>query len=389
MSSSIPMPGLRLTVGLLLLGAAGMLAGLLAFWVWQQGSAAGCGDFCDAVLKSKWARLGGIPVSVLGLASYLGLGLAVIRRNAWFFTFFAGLILFGALYFTALQGFIIRSWCPWCCVTHVLAVLASVFLATALPRSHWQHLLMPAACALACGVAFVALHYALRNQNPLLGRQFGIASAEDQSDLIRLHGGAFPLKESLFPVVRPLSELSRRPIVILSDYECAACRQLKMAVKDWTRRPVAPARLIFVPIARNEDARRLLVFLHAVRLQDPDLYLAIDALLASGELAPDLPTVKAYLEEEVGGEAALQSLLRQHSPKADTILTSAQALYDYNDTVIPAIKGVLPQILAGNRLFSGQFPSDDTLLSALEGANTSPASSAPAPFTPAAPFTRE
>lgn len=111
----------------LLLIAAALLAGWLAFNTLTGSGIAGCSasDGCGTVLSSRWAYLGGgVPVSLLGLALYLSTLFAwtvgwrkLARVCEW-------TVLLGAAWFLLVQGFILHAFCPWCCATHAAAVLA-------------------------------------------------------------------------------------------------------------------------------------------------------------------------------------------------------------------------------------------------------------------------
>lgn len=72
---------------------------------------------CETVQASRWAKLDGIPVSVLGLIGYLGiLGSLFIRTEVGRAAGFAiALIGFGfSMYLTYRELFTIKAICQWC-----------------------------------------------------------------------------------------------------------------------------------------------------------------------------------------------------------------------------------------------------------------------------------
>ena len=78
---------------------------------------------CETVQRSSYAKLAGIPVSVLGLAAYMGIAVSALRRSepARFLT--AGLVLTGFLfsaYLLLVQLTVIHAVCDWCVASDVV-----------------------------------------------------------------------------------------------------------------------------------------------------------------------------------------------------------------------------------------------------------------------------
>jgi uncharacterized membrane protein len=87
---------------------------------------------CETVQASRWAKLDGIPVSVLGLIGYIGiLGSLVIRTELGRAAGFAiALIGFGfSAYLTYRELFTIHAICQWCVGSAVLMTLLAVITA--------------------------------------------------------------------------------------------------------------------------------------------------------------------------------------------------------------------------------------------------------------------
>lgn len=101
----------------------------------------GVGD-CAAVQASRWAKVGPVPVPLIGLAGYLalfGLATAGARPSLAASRGVALLLLGGSMvgvaysaWLTYLEAAVIHAWCQWCVVSAVLMTL--VFLA-ALPEA--------------------------------------------------------------------------------------------------------------------------------------------------------------------------------------------------------------------------------------------------------------
>lgn len=84
---------------------------------------------CETVQASRWAKLGGIPVAVLGLAGYILilLSLAVRDELARAAAFGVALIGFGfSMYLTYRELFTIKAICQWCVGSAVLMTALAV-----------------------------------------------------------------------------------------------------------------------------------------------------------------------------------------------------------------------------------------------------------------------
>jgi uncharacterized membrane protein len=125
-----------LAVGIAVAGCA--VAGYLT-WVHYaelEPVCVGGGGGCERVQASAYAELGGIPVAVLGLASYAAILVALLAARGAGLLVAAGLALvcFGfSLYLTYLELFVIDAICQWCIANAVIATglaLACTPLAT-------------------------------------------------------------------------------------------------------------------------------------------------------------------------------------------------------------------------------------------------------------------
>ncbi|MFI5378022.1 MAG: vitamin K epoxide reductase family protein [Tepidisphaerales bacterium] len=105
----------------------------------------GPGSSCDEVTASRWSRLGPLPTTLPGAALYLAMLAAALlvalgsvpnsplrahhaelaRRAATSLGFCSLLAAGGAIWFTALQAFVIRKFCRYCMLTHLSALAAA------------------------------------------------------------------------------------------------------------------------------------------------------------------------------------------------------------------------------------------------------------------------
>jgi uncharacterized membrane protein len=90
---------------------------------------AGGGHGCERVQSSSYARLGGIPVALLGLAGYLAIAAALLAPGERARLAAAALAVSGfgfSAYLTYLELFVIDAICQWCVASAVLLTLLSV-----------------------------------------------------------------------------------------------------------------------------------------------------------------------------------------------------------------------------------------------------------------------
>lgn len=121
----------RLRIAILVLSLIGIgVAGYLTY-VHYEGLKVLClsSGGCETVQASKYAKLGGIPVAVLGLAGYIGIiGSLFIRSELGRVAGFGiALIGFGfSMYLTYRELFTIKAICQWCVASAVLMTLLLV-----------------------------------------------------------------------------------------------------------------------------------------------------------------------------------------------------------------------------------------------------------------------
>ena len=92
---------------------------------------------CETVQASRWAKLDGVPVALLGLIGYVALlGSLLIRGELGRVAGFAiALIGFGfSMYLTYREIFTIKAICQWCVSSAVLMTLLAVLTAVRAAR---------------------------------------------------------------------------------------------------------------------------------------------------------------------------------------------------------------------------------------------------------------
>ncbi len=135
-----PPPRNRMAVAVLSLVGLFIALYLLAYSAGLIPLICGVGS-CETVQASQWAKVGRVPVPLLGVGGYLSLlvvaliGLHPDRQDArWPGLVMLGLATIGvaySAYLTYLEAAVINAWCMWCVIS---AVLMTVIFLCSLPE---------------------------------------------------------------------------------------------------------------------------------------------------------------------------------------------------------------------------------------------------------------
>jgi uncharacterized membrane protein len=90
---------------------------------------AGGGHGCERVQSSSYARLGGVPIAVLGLAVYVAIAVALAAPGERARLAAAALSVSGfgfSVYLTYLELFVIHAICQWCVASALILTLLGV-----------------------------------------------------------------------------------------------------------------------------------------------------------------------------------------------------------------------------------------------------------------------
>ena len=124
----------RAALGLTLLGAG--IAGYLVYTRYAHAQIlCNISHGCETVQHSKYAKLGGVPVALLGLAGYLAiLATLFVRTEAARLAGAAfALVGFGfSAWLTYLEANRIHAWCQWCVASAIVMTLLMVVLVSRL-----------------------------------------------------------------------------------------------------------------------------------------------------------------------------------------------------------------------------------------------------------------
>ena len=123
------MSGRRLSLAVAALSVLGVLIAGYLTWVHfaeLEPFCVGGGGACERVQSSPYARLGGVPVAVIGLTGYVAIlaSLALPDRSVTAFLALAGAGF--SAYLTYLELAVIHAVCQWCVASAIVMSLLAV-----------------------------------------------------------------------------------------------------------------------------------------------------------------------------------------------------------------------------------------------------------------------
>ncbi len=370
--------------GRLFIGVAAALSLYLACMALAHTNLAGCveSSACQDVLVSRWAYAFGVPVSFPGFVLYamaLLWSWAFVRRERTLTGFAGGMavatIIAGAVWFTALQIFVLHSYCIWCSATHALAVTGALLLSYSRLRhparaSKQRGYGLTAAGAAFAGVGLLALG-AMHGKAPLhqavempLAPPGSIAAAPAMEGGLALLGGKFQINPASFPALG--NDTATHTAVLLNDYTCSWCRQFHSSLDQMAASGQPSVRIILLPAARTPEAadvqRILLTLYHA----DRNAWRSLSALLTSGQI-PAKPDAAGRAAIKLAGSEKWAQATVAHAAEVDQQLALAAAVMNELHAE------VLPQLLCGSRVLAGTEHDPAKLQKFLQNGATTPA----------------
>ena len=352
------------------------LALIIAIYLgWQSATGhaiMGCGaeGGCAKILKSKWGKVLGVPVSLPGAGVYAFLLWAAMRRVAvslrqrrWE----CGasiLVLGGALWFVILQAFVLKAFCPWCDSAHALASVGVIVLwrarhqapAIAVPgRIGLAAILVPAAAVAGMAVFQSVSPEPERIQEGRLSQAM-LAGAGTLS----LHGGRITVVPSALPRIGlPDAGIV---LVTLTDFTCPHCRELHRTLTQLAAQHPGKFHAVLLPGAYEPDARELHRIMLTLWRVDPERYATLAAGLVDGTINPAPRDVLDKIQSQLNGR--FYELAWAHSVWVQDTVRLADELLAINSREAHA--STLPQVMIRDRVFTG-VPHAATVLRWIEG----------------------
>jgi len=279
----------------------------------------GCGEGsgCDAVLSSRFSRLGPIPVSAVALPVFLMMAACALTASKILSRqLLAGLAILAsgaAIWFISIQAFVIHHFCIYCTMTHALALSASMLI-------FWQWFnsenkvppAIPALAALLLAATIAAQLliqprlYTVSTTQPTTQRFFATTSNQ-----ISLYNNRVQIDPTNWPLFG--SRRAQHVVIVMFDYTCSHCRReyplLQQARQHYGTQlafiavpiPLEPSCNPAVPrvIPEHVNSCTYTRYGLAVFLADPSRYEEFHNRIMEGERPPTLEKTRAIAEELV------------------------------------------------------------------------------------------
>lgn len=340
----------------LLLFVAFAIATYLAWGSLRAGGVPGCGpeSDCDKVLGSRWANVWGVPVSLLAVPIYLAALFSTFPRDIrWnFLTTLATVILFGVVWFVALQVIAIGAFCKFCLAAHIAGAIAAILILRESPLKFAQ-IKKPAAAGAALAALLIVAQLAQPSPAPkqvLTGTPKSVSSNATATTAVAAPSssgnltfsivrGQFTLDLTTVPVSGPLN--APKKLVKLYDYTCHHCRDLHhllQAAKQQFPTELAiialpmPLEATCNPVIRRtppdhvnacEYARLAL----AVFFAEPGKFEEYSSWLFAPQRPPELEAAREHATQLLGKERLLASL---GDPRIDAQVRMGVEIYSAN-----------------------------------------------------------
>ncbi len=348
-------PGAASRAAMIVLAVLGLLISgyLTAASLFTDKGPIGCGDDsgCAAVLASKWSAVFGVPVSAAATLTYLVLLGALVLR-AWPLTaLLGGLIGGAAVYFIALQFFVVQAVCPWCMADHIVGLILVGFIAAATPGPARRRSIAPAAVGVLAIAAMAGVQAASSEPTYRLaiptGQDYDLT--DDRGRLLGLLNGQLQLNLNDAPVAGPRD--APDVAVILFDYACPHCRAMLKTLHAYRMEHPGRFAKVSLPMPLNHQCNPYRApeqfhqrFAHscdlawlsvAVYYAAPDQWEAFDRFLWDTDRVRTKEEAEAEALRRVDADRLQEALL---DPRINALVASGtQAWHAVGEPVLPVI----------------------------------------------------
>jgi uncharacterized membrane protein len=333
----------------------------------------GCGpqSGCDRILASRWSVIGGVPVSLLGATTYAVLLLSVLigpPGSAWRHRLERGmslLVVAGAVWFTVVQAFLLKAFCPWCCTVHLVAAAGVLALwyerrRTASPfvpsRFRFVEVVLPLVA-----LAGIALFQNASSDPERIEEHSLDQVLISDAGMLSLHRGQVTFDPAELPMIGlPQAELNA---VALTDFTCPHCQELHRTLAQLSADRPGRFNVVLLPGAYEPEAKELHRIMLSLWRIDPDHYRQVADEIAEGTLNAETKDVLATLQQKLGGR--FYELAWPHAAWVEETMTLGQRLMEIHGREAGA--STLPQLVIGDRVLTGA-PHLETLAGLIDSA---------------------
>jgi len=368
-----------ISIVLLMLSLA--LSAYLSWVSYSTGDLIACSGAasCSDVLTSKWSKVLGLPIALLGglLYGFLLINVGRVQREstslmASLARVVMWLIPMAALWFVFVQAVILKAFCPFCCLTHLLATLAVVCLSilrrksknesvSSLDKKISRFIPLTATAALAGLISVQSLSESPEGIEIAEIAQISLSQESSQMKgegprILTLHDGEFQFDLKDVPLIGGSS--AAHAIVLISDYSCGHCRKLHSTLRalqeDHGDEMLA---IVQIPGFKNQKSLEVVKMILPLWKADQDIYNSIDRALYEGTLPASKEKVSAEIYQQMGGKAAYLTAIAPHEIWAKNLIGKSAKLFHRNAKETG--RKVIPQLMVGDEIIVGFSKSND------------------------------
>ena len=353
---------------------AAALSALLLVQSLRGAGIPGCGggSGCDAVLSSRFSRLGPIPVSAPATAVFLMMATCALtassKQSRQLLAGLAILATGAAIWFISIQALVIGHFCTYCTITHALALFASVLIFWQWYKSDVK--ITPAIPA----VAAILLAVTIAAQLLIQPRLYTISTTQPVSqpslnqptNQISLFNNQVQIDPANWPLFG--SRRAQHLVIVMFDYTCSHCRREYPLLQQARQHYGTQIAFIAVPIplepSCNPAIPRIIPehvnsctytrYALAVFLADPSRFEQFHNRIMEGERPPTLDQTR-HIAEETVTPAAFATALADPSIEKH-IQESVQLYRSVGGGAIPKL--ILPTASIGGEIYPQQHLYD-------------------------------
>ena len=349
---------------------AAILAAFLLIQSLRGAGIPGCGEGlgCNAVLSSRFSRLGPVPISALAVPIFLMMAIAALRGSRQLLLALAIIASGAAIWFLSLQAFVIHRFCTYCTITHALALAASILIFWQWFKSDSKLIpAIPVAAALLLGAMIAA-------QLLIQPKQYTISTTQpasqpslpQNSTQLSLFNNRVTIDPANWPIFG--SRRAQHQVVIMFDYTCSHCRRefplLQQARQHYGTQiafiavplPLEPSCNPAIPqvIPEHVNSCTYTRYALAVFLADPSRFEQFHNRIMEGERPPTLDETRKIAEALITQSAFASALT---NPAIENHIHESIQLYrDVGARAIPKL--ILPTAVVSGEIYPQQHLYD-------------------------------
>jgi uncharacterized membrane protein len=365
----------------------------------------GGGSGCDAVTRSRWARFGPIPVAAVGAALYALMILVAISISisasseflivAWrLMVALAVVTAFAGLWFSAIQLFVLRRFCVYCCAIHVTALLASLLIFANAPHLRSNLWSPEVAVGVAVPLLFVAAQSLISPRTYAVTTPVECSLAIPSVEEVAISPATLPLVAVVqmpqgSPSARRVSLNARRVVLNMAkwpvlgspkakhviawlfDHTCDECHRQHGMLLEVLERFGDRLAVIAIPVPMHSSCNPAVKCKEAERVQacayarlcwavwlcDPSLYAAWDQFMS---LNPQRQPIGVARQKAASLLNIVPAKLLESDHRIDQKIAAAVEVYTTSQSE------TVPAILLSRGVLRGRCATTDELFSLLD-----------------------